>query len=119
MVCTQEAGLVEQHAKSHAHNIRLRQVQAYPWRRDPTRWHESQSWARQAGLVLVVPEVCARGYGARRVGDGRASESERIVGWSLLNPAVGMAEEVAKGWRIEGRGIVDHHKSRMKSEQYI
>jgi hypothetical protein len=41
------------------------------------------------------------------------------VGRSAAGAAVGVAETVAKGWRIEGRGIVDHHKSRSKSEQDI
>jgi hypothetical protein len=34
----------------------------------------------EARLVLVVSEVCARGYGARRVGEGSTSEEERLVG---------------------------------------
>jgi hypothetical protein len=32
------------------------------------------------GLVLVVSEICARGYGARRVGEGRKGGEERLVG---------------------------------------
>jgi hypothetical protein len=38
------------------------------------------SGTREARLVLVVSEVCARGYGARRVGEGSTSEEERLVG---------------------------------------
>jgi hypothetical protein len=38
------------------------------------------SGTRQARLVLVVSEVCARGYGAERVRDGSTSGAEKVVG---------------------------------------
>jgi hypothetical protein len=44
------------------------------------------------GLVLVVSEVCARGYGARRVRARSARGAERTVGRSAAGAAVGVAE---------------------------
>ena len=73
---------------------RPRQVQTYPWRRDPARWDESQSGTRQAGLVLVVSEVCTGGYGAGRARDRSAEGEERLVGRSAADAAVGVAEKV-------------------------
>ena len=61
----------------HHPDARLRQVHTHPWRRDPAGWPEPQSGTRQAGPVLVVSEVCAWGYGARGVGEGRPRGAER------------------------------------------
>ena len=41
----------------------------------------------------MVPEICARGYGAGRVREGSASRPEWLVGWSAAGAAVGVAEE--------------------------
>ena len=45
------------------------------------------------GLVLVVSEVCARGYGAGRVRERSTKGEGRIVGRSAAGGAVGVAEE--------------------------
>jgi len=40
----------------------------------------------------VVSEVCARGYGTGKVGEGSASGEERLVGRSAAGAAVGGGE---------------------------
>jgi len=54
-----------------------------------TRWHSRQPCAGQRRLVLVVSEVCARGYRAGRAREGRTRSEERPVGWSAAGAAVG------------------------------
>jgi len=71
------------------------------------------------GLVLVVSEICARRYGAGRVREGSTRGKSRLVGRSAAVAAAGVAEAIAKGRGLDGRGIVDQHKSRTKSEKYI
>jgi hypothetical protein len=68
-------------------------ARAHPWRRVPAGWHERQPRAGEGWLVLVVSKVCARRYGAGRVGEGSTRGEERLVGRSAAGAAVGMAEE--------------------------
>jgi hypothetical protein len=58
----------------------------------PTGWHQRQSHTRERGLVLMVSEVCARGYGAGRIGEGSARGQERLVDGTESRAAVGVAE---------------------------
>jgi hypothetical protein len=60
-------------------------------RRAPTRWHQRQSHAGSRQLVLMVSEVCTKGYhtgAARAVG---ARGQERFVGGSAAGAALGVA----------------------------
>ncbi len=43
--------------------------------------------------MLVVSEVCAGRYGARRVREGSTRGTERVVGRSAAGTAVGVEEE--------------------------
>ena len=63
------------------------------WINPPTDEGLPQSGTGQARLVLVVPEVCAGGYGAGRVRAGSARRQERLMGRSAASAAVGVAEE--------------------------
>jgi len=49
--------------------------------------------ASETGLVLVVSDVCVRGYGAGGARVGSATSQERLVGRSAAGAAVGVAEE--------------------------
>jgi len=46
----------------------------------------------QTRLVLVVSEICARGYDAGRARAGGGRGAERLVGRSAAGAAVGVAE---------------------------
>ena len=41
--------------------------------------------------MLVVSEVCTRGHGTRRTGEGSTRSEERLVGRSAAGAAVGVA----------------------------
>ncbi len=51
----------------------------------------------QRRLVLVVSEVCAGGYGAGRVREGRTRSEERPVGRSAAAAAVGVVAHTRGG----------------------
>jgi len=55
-------------------------------------WTHAQSRAGSGGILLVVPEVRAWRYGARRARDGSTRGQERLVGRSRAGAAVGVAE---------------------------